>query len=363
VVYEYVNQLVARGHEVAVVHPRHLSRFPPPPVASFYQGLRRAMGKVRNLVFTPGVDWQPLDKRVRMLYVSEPVAGNVPDGDAVFATAWQTAEYVAGYPLSKGEKFYLVMDFAPFMGEQEQLEATWRQPFQKVTISNWLYEQVCRAEASSGRVVNIPLGISHKQFRLTTEIERRPEQAAMFVGYSTYKAPHDGISALKIAKQRHPEMSVVLFGQGNDGPENTSSWASYRGNIPHESLVGIYNSSSIFVYSSLAEGFALPPSEARSAAAQFLQRRALSGLLHDHVFPALIRKDWGEVDAVSSVLRDHFQLGSYALAVKALGRMNRYLPPVRGLMKSWDRRIKSRETKAVENVRHARPSYSQLLEV
>lgn len=262
VVYEYANQLVARGHEVAVVHARRLSEMSPPPAGSLYQGLRRAGGKLRDLVFTPSVHWQPLDKRVRMLYASEPTSRNVPDGDAIFATAWRTVEYVADHPPSKGKRFYLVMDFAPFLGPPDRLRSTWCQPFQKVTISHWLYDQVCRAEGSDQNTVNIPIGISHQRFRLATEIGRRPKQVAMFYGYANYKAPQDGISALEIAKQRHPDLAVVVFGQRDRKPKGVSCWISYEGNVSEKKLVAIYDRSSIFVCSSLAEGFALPPAEA-----------------------------------------------------------------------------------------------------
>jgi glycosyltransferase involved in cell wall biosynthesis len=197
-----------------------------------------------------------------MLYVSDLDASKVPDGDVVFATAWQTAEYVAKYPVSKGRKFYLVMDFGSFFGHEDRLEATWRLPFQKVTISRWLYEQVCSAEGGHRNTVNIPIGIDHQRFRLTADIGRRPKRAAMFYGYASYKAPEDAVSALEIAKRRHPDMSVVVFGQLNQKPRNLPSWASYQNNVSEESLIAIYNSSSIFVCSSVAEGFALPPAEA-----------------------------------------------------------------------------------------------------
>jgi glycosyltransferase involved in cell wall biosynthesis len=262
VVYEYANQLVARGHEVAVIHPRRLSKMSPPPAGSLYQRLRRMGGKLRDLVLTPSVHWQPLDKRVRMLYVPEPTSRNVPDGHAVFATAWQTVEYVADSPPSKGKKFYLVMDFAPLLGPLDRLEATWRQPFQKVTISRWLYEQVCGAEGGAQNTVNISIGIGHQRFRLATEIGRRPKRVAMFFGFASYKAPRDGIAALEIARRRHPDMDAVVFGQSNRKPKDVPFWASYQANVSEEKLIAIYNSSSIFVCSSVAEGFALPPAEA-----------------------------------------------------------------------------------------------------
>jgi glycosyltransferase involved in cell wall biosynthesis len=197
-----------------------------------------------------------------MLYVSDPDACKVPDGDAVFATGWPTAGYVAEYPASKGQKFYLVQDFAPWLAPQDRLEATWRQPFQKVTDSRWLYEKVCSAEGGHRNTVNIPIGIDHQRFRLTADIGRRPKGASMFYGSAAYKKPEDGISALQIAKQRHPDMAVTVFGQARNKPKRLPSWAAYQGNVPEQSLVAIYNSSSIFLCSSVAEGFALPPAEA-----------------------------------------------------------------------------------------------------
>ena len=197
-----------------------------------------------------------------MLFVSDLDPSKVPDGDAVFATLWRTAEWVAEYPASKGRKFYLVMDFGSFFGPRDRLEATWRMPFQKVTISRWLYEQVCSAEGGPRNTVNIPIGIDHQRFRLTADIDRRAKRCAMFYGYAEYKAPEDGISALEFAKQRHPDLGVLFFGQALLKPRNIPSWASYRRNVSGRSLIAIYNRAAIFVCSSLAEGFALPPAEA-----------------------------------------------------------------------------------------------------
>jgi glycosyltransferase involved in cell wall biosynthesis len=259
VVYEYANRLTFRGHHVSVVHARGfiVSR-PKNP----YRWLRRIGRRFLDMFFPPDVDWQPIDRRVRMLYVPDPRPRYVPDADAVFATAWQTAEYVAEYPASKGRKFYLIMDFGAFFGPRDRLEATWRQPFQKVTISGWLYEQVCSAPGGRCNTVNIPIGIDHQRFRATADIGRRSKRATMFYGYSSYKAPEDAVSALEIAKQRHPDMGVAVFGQRDQKPRNLPSWASYQGNVSEKNLIDIYNNSSIFVCSSLAEGFALPPAEA-----------------------------------------------------------------------------------------------------
>jgi glycosyltransferase involved in cell wall biosynthesis len=195
-----------------------------------------------------------------MLYVPEPTAQYVLDSDAIFATAWQTTEYVAEYPANKGVKFYLVMDFNHYMGSQKKLEASWKLPFKKVTISQWLYENV-ESVTGAQDTINIPLGIDHKRFQKIIDISNRPKRIAMMYSfYSKYKAVDDGIQALKICKDKYPDLQVTIF--GNYRTPKIPSWVDYRYNVSDAELINIYNQSRIFICSSLAEGFAFPPAEA-----------------------------------------------------------------------------------------------------
>ena len=101
VAYEYANQLAARGHAVSIIHPRFMRN-----IVGSRNALRRVQTTAINTrnIFAPrsGLRWQKLNEDVRILHVSEPTAQNVPDADFVFATAWQTAEYVVDYPTEKG---------------------------------------------------------------------------------------------------------------------------------------------------------------------------------------------------------------------------------------------------------------------
>ena len=259
VVYEYANRLASRGHGVSVVHPRRFALSPP---KNLYRWVRRRGRRILDGLFPPEVDWQPIDRRVRMLYVPDLRPRHVPDGDAVFATAWQTAECVVGYPEAKGQKFYLVMDFDPWLGPKEKLETTWRWPLKKVTISRWLNEKVCGAGASPNDVINIPIGIDHQRFRLMAGIGRPPGTIAMFHGAPGYKAAHDGLDALQKVSVRFPDLRATLFGHKDPGTLVMPSWIVHRGRVSESQLVKILNESRIFVSSSVAEGFALPPAEA-----------------------------------------------------------------------------------------------------
>src|SRR5690348_726186 len=90
VVYEYANQLVSRGHDVAVVHPRHL-KFTPVAPPTLRERVRKLRTTLVELVSTPTIEWRPIDKRVRLLYVPSLHDRHIPDADVLFATAWNTA--------------------------------------------------------------------------------------------------------------------------------------------------------------------------------------------------------------------------------------------------------------------------------
>ena len=261
VVYEYANHLVARGHEVSIVHPRNLSNADPLPPSTLYSRLWRKAIRFRNRMFKPGVSWQPLDKRVRMFYRREPVSEFIPDGDVVFATAWQTCQVVSQCPSSKGRKFYLVQDFYPYLGSRSDIEKTWQLPFKKVIISSWLRDLVVESGVNESEAVVIPIGVDPQRFPILKAIEGRPKRVAMMYSTGNYKASQDGLQALDICRKRMVSFEAILFGPGRK-PKTDPPWIEYRKNVKEEDLVKIYNSSSIFLSSSLAEGFALPPAEA-----------------------------------------------------------------------------------------------------
>jgi glycosyltransferase involved in cell wall biosynthesis len=263
-VYEHANQLVARGHQVLVVHSRRLANWPPPPTTKIYRGLRwktRRLGEaVRDWLFRPRVDWQPIDPRVEMRYVPEPRPEFVPDSDAVFATYWPTAEYAVGYPEAKGKKFYLIQDFEFYFGPKDRLLDTWKMSFHRVTISKWLYDQVSQI-TTDGRTAWVPEGIDHRRFRVLRDLRSRPRCIAMCFSTAPYKAAWDAVRAVERCRSHHADVRVIAFGTG-PRPDGLPSWIEYMRNLPEPQLVDIYNSARIFVCSSLAEGFALPPAEA-----------------------------------------------------------------------------------------------------
>ena len=261
VVYEYANQLVTRGHQVTIVHPRHLE-LPLPAKPTFRHRFRSLRLLLRESFFTPRINWHPIDNRVRLLYVPWLRDFYIPDADVLFATAWNTAAPLMKCSPSKGAKSYLIQHYETWMGPKDLVDQTWRLPIRKVVISKWLLELGHQLGGDS--FTYIPNGIDHSHYRLIRPIEARPRQVAMMCSYVPFKASRDGIAALEIAKQRFPDLKVVLFGNSYR-PSWVPSWMTYESDPPQQKIVDlVYNGSSIMVSPSLTEGFGLPAVEAAS---------------------------------------------------------------------------------------------------
>ncbi len=267
VVYEYANRLAARGHRVSVVHARRLLNLPPPP--SFYHWMRKNGRELRSALLTSGlfgpprIRWQHIDPRVRMLIVPDLSARYAPDGDAVIATGWYTAEAVASYSDQKGRKLYIVMPNYTEVGEvKERAEATWRAPLHKIVIAEFLFEHGLKLGCKESEMTYIPSGLDQSRFRLLKPIQPRPKRVAMFFSYQPWKGSAEGLAALEAARKVHPDLEAVLF-----GPTWRRAWIprwiEYRRNVAEKELVEeIYNGSRILLFPSWYEGFGLVPAEA-----------------------------------------------------------------------------------------------------
>jgi len=208
-----------------------------------------------------------VDERVEMLYAPDASERHVPDGEIIVATAWQTAAPVAGYDWRKGVGHYLVQHVEHFLPHGEdperiarRVEATWRLPLRITAVSRWIAEKI----ASSGvraDVAVVPPGIDASRFRPFRPLDARPETVAMMYSSAPFKGGQDGIAALRVARSRRPALRAVLFGT-EAPPRGLDPWIEYRRSLSEKPLVTLYNDSRVFLCSSLAEGFALPPAEA-----------------------------------------------------------------------------------------------------
>ena len=102
-------------------------------------------------------DWMP-DLRARITWIHGWDPARLPDGDALVATAWQTAEAVAAAPGRCGAKAYLVQHYESlYHGEAARVDATYRLPMRKIFISTWLADIMREKFGAVAEVIVTPV--------------------------------------------------------------------------------------------------------------------------------------------------------------------------------------------------------------
>jgi glycosyltransferase involved in cell wall biosynthesis len=266
-IYEHANRLVAKGHGVTIVHSAYVTR------KSGLRGVSRGLAsyllnRIGFMKWRPDA-WFSVDRRIEMRWVPAPAASFVPDGDAVIATAWQTAEWVRNYPSAKGAKFYFAMDFERFMEAgpelKERIAATHSAGMRTMVISPAGSDMI---RASGGEIpCFVPCALDFSQYRLLNGID---SGTRTMIGFPSrperHKGTPDAIAALKLIRSRtgHPGPYWCF---GGERPHDLPEWVEHHPRPTDAELARLYNLTSIFLVPSYYEGWGLPGSEAMACGA------------------------------------------------------------------------------------------------
>lgn len=257
VVYEYANRLCRRGHAITIVHPRNLERR-----AGLVESIKSRLWAYKlRWKHQPLVPWFPLDPRIEIRLTPDLRERFIPKGEAIVATAFQTAFYIHSYAPGKGRKYYLIQSYEKWMGEEERVRKSWRLPLRKIVVSRWLM-RLAREMGEEERSIYLPLGLDCAQFRITRPIrERRSPRVGMLAHPLEIKGTSDGLRAIAIVKEKLPQLEAVFFGtQPRDA--SLPPWIEYVHRPTPGKLVDLYNSCQVFLHPSRLEGWGLPAAEA-----------------------------------------------------------------------------------------------------
>ncbi len=238
----YADRLAAGGHRVDVVVPAEgLGR-------AFWRSLRGA-----------GPDWLA-GFQARIVWVDRWRADTLPDGDAVLATAWQSAAAVAAAPARCGRKFYLVQHYESlYHGEAAAVDATYRLPLRKIVISTWLRDIMRERFGSEAEILVTPVDLALFRAVPVTVETSRPRVLMLHHEYA-WKGTADGFEAVARVKARHPRLHLVGFGVTE--PRASSAYDEFHPNPPQGRLASLYSGCEIYLCPSWDEGLGMPPMEA-----------------------------------------------------------------------------------------------------
>lgn len=260
IVFEYANRLVDRGHQVTVVMPAPSLKY-----RSWDRLIRPEALKqiVKRVVSRRDIPWFEFDPRVRIVAPILDGSKILPDADAVVATAWMTADVVAGSSAAKGRKYYLIQHYETWDGPKSAVDATWRLPLRKIVVARWLKD--LGVELAPGHEIDyLSNSVDTAIFRpmSTIEVRRaRPHVVGMLWHPNPTKGSEEGLRAILAFHERNPSIKAHFFGF-MPRPEGLPGWIKYSEKLSGKSLVRYYDGLSVFVHTSVSEGWGLPPAEA-----------------------------------------------------------------------------------------------------
>ncbi len=255
VVAIYARKLQQRGHQVTV-----LTR---PDPASRWQWRAKSLVRGRGWPELPASHLDELGTIVKVCPFGRPIdASMVPDCDAVIATWWQTAEWVAGYPPAKGRQFHFIQHYEAFPGQPVgRVDAVWRLGLKKITISQWLVDLAARfGDTQVALVLN---SVDMSQFCAPPRGRQPRPTIGMLYSDVPFKGCDVSLEALRHVKAVFDQMQLVSFGLHPPRahlalPEGTL----YDVRPSQRRIAQLYGMCDLWLCGSRAEGFHLPILEA-----------------------------------------------------------------------------------------------------
>lgn len=261
VIAMYARQLMARGHQVLVVHCAR-SRL---SVIDRLRMLRRRdpLAWARVVKYPPGhVEMSGVPRRV-LKQPGPPSDDDVPDADIIIATWWETAEYVARLSPAKGTKVYFLQHYETFdYLPVRRVQETWKLPFHKIVIAQWLAD-VAAHEYGDHDVSVVPNSVDLQHFQTPP----RGKQSTTTIGFVYSLIPWKGVDlaleAIRLARLEIPALQVLAFGATRVSSEHPLPEGCQYSMTPSQSKIrDIYASCDAWLFTSRSEGCGLPILEA-----------------------------------------------------------------------------------------------------
>ncbi len=134
------------------------------------------------------------------------------DYDLLFATGWQTIEFVRKLPAKK--KAYFIQDYEPWffpMGDQYLItENSYRYGFLPVTIGKWLSYKM-KAEFNQPAEY-FPFGADLNTYKPLKNVKKENAVCYVYQPEKPRRCDYIGLKALKILKAMKPDIQIYLYG-------------------------------------------------------------------------------------------------------------------------------------------------------
>lgn len=303
VVAMYADWLSKNGHEVTLV-----SRSASAP--TWKRRLKTLLRGNGWLPHSPNPPSYIDDLTVQHLVVPSDrslAAEDVPIGDVLVSTWWETAEWAHLLPDDRGARAYFVQGYEVFDHlPRSRCEATYRLPFHKIVIAKWLADLMAH-QYGDVDVDLVSNAVDHGLFHATVRGKQRQPTVGFLYHEASLKGMDIALSVLELLKTRYSELKVVVFGSNPpSGKYCLPDWVDLHVAPKQENLRKLYASCDVWLTTSRTEGFNLMAMEAMACRTPVVSTRTGWPIesIRDGVNGYLVNVDdvGGAAEAVSRVL-------------------------------------------------------------
>ena len=303
VVAIYADRLKKRGHEVTVIAPP-LN----PPLRRKVKSLILGRGWPRKRFETSYFDGTGVAPKVLERY--RPVTeSDLGETDVVVATYYDTAHWVNRFSAARGAKAIFIQNYEVEDGKtNSMLDASWRMPMHKITISKWLVD-LARETFGDATVSFVPNSVDLKQFNAAARGKQSVPTVGFVYSQNWLKGCSTSLAAIKWLKAKLPNLRVISFGAEHPSfiKLRLPAYVEFHFRPPQDKLKDLYASCDVWMCGSNREGFHLPPLEAMACRC-----------------PVVSTRCGGPLDTIEEGVNGHLvEIGDWrALAARTLNVLN-----------------------------------------
>lgn len=258
VVAIYAQKLRAMGHDVRVVAAKKTA----PPLREALRSLVRGRGWPKS---PKKQDTDYFDAAQVPIHVTNhggPISDRqVPDGDVVIATWWETMEWVMQLSPAKGAKMHFMQDYETWAGNLDRVDAVCRLDAPKIVIAQWV-KDLLESRFGQSPIALVPNSVDTNMFFAPPRGKQLIPTFGFNYSLQYLKGPDITLKAFALAQQTTP-MKLIAFGSIPVSEQNPlPADAEYFYRAPDEKLRDIYSQCDGWLFGTRQEGFGLPILEA-----------------------------------------------------------------------------------------------------
>lgn len=258
IVYEYANRLVEKGYSIFILFINN---------NTFVEyKIPKCLRPVASGIMTQiEPRWFPIDRRIRKFSgIQKRDIEILSRMDVCVATGVETVAPCKQY-FPEAKKMYLIQDYETWVFCDQEVHRTYGAGFTNIVISNWLKKIVDTYADKPSLVIKNPIDL--KVYHPIVPIEQRKAHS---IGLLYHSGEHKGLKysfeTLDILKRKYPDLEVFMFGT-SELKEKVPGLKQYIRDASTMDTVKIYNRVSVFMCSSINEGYGLTGMEAMACGA------------------------------------------------------------------------------------------------